>query len=161
MVLIWPDCPWKNWQGTSFSFRKSYIRLLKKIRLSLSPQEIQINFTFFLTASGSGTSSSGFLEFGAAENGPIQANVSRCPNPKLNVCPPPIEEPFLDIVMGNGCVEKSEALAQYLAPVAERNGCHFFDARGCEFNNVDHMHLSRRGHAQLAEKLAALVPTLV
>ena len=63
--------------------------------------------------------------------------------------------------MGNGCVEKSEALAQYLAPVAERNGCHFFDARGCEFNNVDHMHLSRRGHAQLAEKLAALVPTLV
>ena len=79
----------------------------------------------------------------------------------LIVCPPPIEEPFLDIVMGNGCVEKSEALAQYLAPVAERNGCHFFDARGCEFNNVDHMHLSRRGHAQLAEKLAALVPTLV
>ena len=79
----------------------------------------------------------------------------------LIVCPPPIEEPFLDIVMGNGCVKKSEELAQYLAPVAERNGCHFFDAKGCEFNGIDHMHLSRRGHAQLAEKLAALIPTLV
>ena len=79
----------------------------------------------------------------------------------LIVCPPPIEEPFLDIVMGNGCVEKSEQLAQFLAPVAERNGCHFFDARGCEFNDVDHMHLSRKGHAQLAEKLAKLIPTLV
>ena len=55
----------------------------------------------------------------------------------------------------------SEELAQYLAPVAERNGCHFFDAKGCEFNGIDHMHLSRKGHAQLAEKLAKLIPTLV
>ena len=43
----------------------------------------------------------------------------------------------------------------------ERLGCHFLDAAGCEFNRVDFMHLSRRGHAQLAERLAALVPGLM
>ena len=45
--------------------------------------------------------------------------------------------------------------------IAERNNVHFFDAEGCEFNQVDFMHLTRKGHAQLAEKLAELVPTLV
>lgn len=79
----------------------------------------------------------------------------------LVVCPPPIGDGFRDEVMGEGCVEKSRALPAYLKPVAERNGAHFFDARDCEFNPVDHMHLSRKGHAQLAEALAALVPTLI
>lgn len=79
----------------------------------------------------------------------------------LIVCPPPIGDGFFDEVMGEGCVEKSRALPQYYAQVAQRNGVHFFDAKDCEFNRVDHMHLSRRGHAQLAEKLATLVPTLL
>lgn len=35
------------------------------------------------------------------------------------------------------------------------------DAAECEFNQIDHMHLTRKGHAQLADKLAALVPALV
>lgn len=79
----------------------------------------------------------------------------------LVVCPPHIGPDFHDEVMGNGCPEKSAALAPYYAAVAERSGAHFFDAEGCEFNGVDHMHLSRKGHARLAEKLAGLVPGLL
>ncbi|MBR1659197.1 MAG: lipolytic enzyme, G-D-S-L [Oscillospiraceae bacterium] len=79
----------------------------------------------------------------------------------LVVCPPPIGPQFHDEVMGEGCPEKSAALAPYFAAVAQRCGCRFLDAAGCEFNRVDHMHLSRAGHRQLAERLAALVPGLV
>jgi lysophospholipase L1-like esterase len=35
------------------------------------------------------------------------------------------------------------------------------DANGCEFNSIDYMHLTRKGHAQLAERVAALVPQIV
>lgn len=63
--------------------------------------------------------------------------------------------------MGRGCPEKSRELAKYFAPVALAQGCAFLDAEGlAEFNRLDCMHLSRRGHAQLAERLAALVPEL-
>ena len=79
----------------------------------------------------------------------------------LVICPPHIHPEFHDEVMGEGCPEKSAALAPYYAAVADRCGAKFFDAEGCEFNSVDHMHLSRKGHAQLAEKLAALVPELI
>ena len=79
----------------------------------------------------------------------------------LVVCPPPIGPEFHDEVMGNGCPEKSAALAPYLADTARRCGANFFDAAECEFNSVDHMHFSRKGHAQLAEKLAGLVPELL
>ena len=64
--------------------------------------------------------------------------------------------------MGRGCVEKSRELAPYYAAVAQRQGCAFLDAQGqAEFNRLDCMHLSRRGHRQLAEKLAGLVPGLL
>ena len=76
----------------------------------------------------------------------------------LVVCPPPIGDGFHDEVMGKGCVEKSAALPGYLKAVAERNEVHYLDAAGCEFNSLDFMHLSRRGHKQLAELLAAAVP---
>lgn len=79
----------------------------------------------------------------------------------LVVAPPPIGPGFHDEVMGEGCVEKSAGTAAHLAAAAERNGCHFLDAKDCEFNRIDFMHLTRRGHAQLAEKLAAAVPTLL
>lgn len=79
----------------------------------------------------------------------------------LIVSPPPIGPELDDPAMGRGCAEKSAGLAREYAAVAERLGCHFLDAAGCEFNRVDFMHLSRRGHAQLAERLAALVPGLV
>ena len=60
--------------------------------------------------------------------------------------------------MGNGCVEKSMALPEYLKAVAERNNVHYLDAAECEFNSVDFTHLTRRGHKQLAEMLAAAIP---
>ena len=60
--------------------------------------------------------------------------------------------------MGKGAVETSQALAEYYAATAALLGVHFLDAAFCQFNTVDFMHLTRKGHAQLAEKLAQLVP---
>ena len=79
----------------------------------------------------------------------------------LVVAPPPIGAGFHDAVMGDGCVEKSAGVAEQFRVIAERQGVHFLDAEGCEFNQIDFMHLTRHGHAQLAEKLAELVPTLL
>ena len=79
----------------------------------------------------------------------------------LVVAPPRIKEGFHDPVMGEGCVEKSAGVAEQFRVIAERQGVHFLDAEGCEFNQIDFMHLTRHGHAQLAEKLAELVPTLL
>ena len=79
----------------------------------------------------------------------------------LVVAPPRIGDGFHDDVMGNGCVEKSRGVAEQFRIVAERNHVHFLNAADCEFNHVDFMHLTRKGHAQLAEKLAALVPEIV
>ena len=79
----------------------------------------------------------------------------------LVVCPPPLGAGFHDEVMGSGCVEKSIALPPYLEAVSLRNGAAYLNAADCEFNAVDFTHLSRKGHAQLAAKLAALVPTLL
>ena len=79
----------------------------------------------------------------------------------LVVAPPRIGDGFHDDVMGNGCVEKSRGVAEQFRIVAERNHVHFLNAADCEFNHVDFMHLTRKGHAQLAEKLAALIPELL
>ena len=80
----------------------------------------------------------------------------------LVVCPPHIGDELKDPCMGTTCAEKSRELSKYLEPVAIRNGCAYLDAQGiAEFNKVDFMHLSRKGHAQLAKKLAQLVTELV
>lgn len=79
----------------------------------------------------------------------------------LIIAPPPLGKGFSDIVMGQGCVEKSEQLAAYLKPIAAQNNCHFMDANGCEFNEVDYTHLSRKGHQQLADRLLQLIPQLL
>lgn len=79
----------------------------------------------------------------------------------LIVSPPPIGREMNDPAMGTGCAEKSEGLAAAFARTAELTGCHFMDAAGCEFNRIDYMHLTRRGHAQLADRLAGLVPGLM
>ena len=86
--------------------------------------------------------------------------------PNILIVSPPIigEEMHQSSVgdcMGAGCAAKSRALPPYLKATAELTGCHFFDAAQCEFNSVDYMHLTRRGHAQLAEALGTLVPTLL
>ena len=71
----------------------------------------------------------------------------------LVVAPPPIGEGFHDEIMGEGCVEKSRGLAAWYRRIADQEGCCFLDADGCEFNQIDFMHLTRRGHAQLAERI--------
>lgn len=83
----------------------------------------------------------------------------------LVVAPPPIgyamEASPVGGRMGKGCAEKSRELPARLLETARLTGAHFLDAAGCEMNGVDHMHLTRAGHAQLAERLAVLVPQLV
>ena len=82
----------------------------------------------------------------------------------LVVAPPPIGEGMLQspvaATMGEKCVEKSRLLAHYYKEQCALLGCHFMDAAGCEFNQIDYMHLTRKGHAQLAQQLADLVPEL-
>ena len=65
--------------------------------------------------------------------------------------------------MGANCAEKSRELAHYYKEQCDLIGCHFLDAQalGCEFNQVDFMHLTNKGHAPLAKALAELIPSLV
>ena len=79
----------------------------------------------------------------------------------LIVAPPPIGDELNDPCMGISCAAKSRELAYYNEQKAKLLGCHFMDANGCEFIRIDFMHLTRLGHAQLAERLAELVPELV
>ena len=84
----------------------------------------------------------------------------------LLIAPPHILDGLYDGpfggIMGAGCPEKSGSLAKFYRAVAERRGCAFLDAEGiAEFNRTDCMHLTRKGHAALAQTLAKLVPQLV
>ena len=85
----------------------------------------------------------------------------------LVIAPPPIGEGMLEspvaATMGQLCVEKSRQLADSYREQCELLGVSFLDAGelGCEFNSIDFMHLTSRGHKTLAEKLAELVPELV
>ena len=80
----------------------------------------------------------------------------------LVVCPPHIGRELNDPCMGTECAAKSEDLAKYMEPALTARGCAFLDAEGiAEFYKVDYMHLTRKGHADLAAKLASLVPELL
>ena len=85
----------------------------------------------------------------------------------LVIAPPHIGEGMLQsdvaATMGTGCVKKSQELAKYYKEQCDLIGCHFLDARdlGAEFNTVDYMHLTRQGHANLAENLAKKIPELI
>ncbi len=79
----------------------------------------------------------------------------------LIISPAPIGRKMVDEAMGITCAEKSEQLAEKFAAQAKLTGCHFLDAADCPTNTIDYMHLSKAGHALLAEKLAALVPALL
>ena len=65
--------------------------------------------------------------------------------------------------MGIGAVEKSRQVPAEYQRVAAECGVHFLDANqvGCQFNQVDFMHLTRQGHAALATALAERIPTLL
>lgn len=80
----------------------------------------------------------------------------------LVVCPPHILDGLYDdeagLKMGPGCPEKSRALAKYYRKVADSTGCEFMDAEGiAEFNKIDCMHLTSKGHRCLAAALAEKV----
>lgn len=83
----------------------------------------------------------------------------------LIVCPPPIgdemESSPMGGSMGKGCAAKAQALSPVLKATAALTECSFHDAADCELNCIDYMHLSRKGHAQLAESLSILVPKLL
>lgn len=79
----------------------------------------------------------------------------------LIVSPPPIGDGMQDPCMGEHCAEKSRELAYYYQQKAELLRCHFMDAAGCEFNRIDYMHLTCKGHAQLAERLAKAIPEMI
>lgn len=76
----------------------------------------------------------------------------------LLIAPPHIKEgikqhPFWPTT-GEGCIEKSQQLAEYYKQQSEFLGCHFMDAQGLtEFNDTDCMHLTKKGHSMLAEIL--------
>ena len=79
----------------------------------------------------------------------------------LIVAPPPIGDELNDPCMGDHCAEKSRELAHYYKIKADLLGCHFMDANGCEFNRIDYMHLTKKGHAQLAQRFAEIIPQIV
>lgn len=85
----------------------------------------------------------------------------------LVIAPPPIGEGMtaseVGSTMGDQCVQKSQGLAQAYQEQCRLLGCHFLDAGalGCAFNKIDYMHLTRNGHATLANALAELVPHIV
>ncbi|MEG2119449.1 MAG: GDSL-type esterase/lipase family protein [Pseudoflavonifractor sp.] len=86
--------------------------------------------------------------------------------PNILIVAPPVIDPRMETsvvghYMGAGSAAKSRALPPLLSATARQTGCHFLNAGSCQFNQSDYMHLTRRGHAQLAEQLAALVPELV
>ena len=56
--------------------------------------------------------------------------------------------------MGKSCVPKSRGLAKRYDALCRIQNCAFLDAQGlAEFNDYDCMHLTRKGHAQLAQAL--------
>ena len=85
----------------------------------------------------------------------------------LVIAPPPIGQGMLSspvaATMGSLCVEKSRQLADSYREQCALLGVSFLDAGevGCEFNQIDFMHLTSQGHKALAAKLAELVPELV
>lgn len=82
----------------------------------------------------------------------------------LIVCPPPIDKRYEQTdcgqPMGMGCSEKSRELPGYYEKTARLLNVHYLNAADCEFNSVDYMHLTKKGHAQLADKLAGFVAEL-
>ena len=79
----------------------------------------------------------------------------------LVVAPPHIGEGFNDPAMGTSCPVTSATVAQHYKEKCALHGWAFLDAEGvAEFNTVDYMHLSRRGHSQLAHALAPIVRDL-
>lgn len=83
----------------------------------------------------------------------------------LIICPPPIrsEMELSECIhtMGKGCVEKSKELPVYYEKTAKLVSAYYLNAEQCELNIIDGLHLTKRGHAQLAKQLSEMVPGLI
>lgn len=85
----------------------------------------------------------------------------------LIVCPKCIDKEYEDtevaLTMGRGCAEKSAGLPVEYKKIADLMGCAYFDANTVvtENNHIDYMHLTDKGHRQLADALSGIVPKLV
>ncbi len=86
----------------------------------------------------------------------------------LVVAPPPIDKRYekteVHAVMGKGCAEKSEVLAELFHKVAVEQGCGFLDAgtiEGVKMASCDYMHLDRESHRLLAGKLAESISEML
>ena len=75
----------------------------------------------------------------------------------LIVAPVPIEEGVIYPDFNEKSVETTRALAREYAFLAVEKRADFLDAGGCELTSVDHVHLTKRGHRQLAERMEAAV----
>lgn len=64
--------------------------------------------------------------------------------------------------MGRECAEKSAGLASSYLKIATLLGCNYLDANTVvtEQNSIDYMHLTKKGHQELADALTALIPNL-
>ena len=84
----------------------------------------------------------------------------------LVIAPPAIREEMKKHpvygAMGEAAIGKSRDLARQYAFVCLSQRCTFLDANGtCEMNSFDGMHLTRKGHQALAEKLTDVVKAMV
>ena len=75
----------------------------------------------------------------------------------LVVAPVPIEEGVIYEDFNAESVRAARGLAREYAFLAVREGVEFLDAGGCELTSVDHVHLTKKGHRQLAERMEAAV----
>lgn len=85
----------------------------------------------------------------------------------LIIAPPHIREEIYQGVgpgtLGYNCVEKSRDIFKYYKQYCSRPGVSFLDAQalGCEINGIDFVHMTKNGHATLANHLISLVPELL
>ena len=75
----------------------------------------------------------------------------------LIVAPVPIEEGVTYPEFAPDCVETTKALARGYAFLAVAEQVDFLDAGGCELTKADHVHLTAKGHRQLAERMETAV----
>lgn len=71
----------------------------------------------------------------------------------LIVAPVPIEAGETYPEFAPNCVEITKGLAREYAFLAVAEQVNFLDAGGCELTQVDHVHLTAKGHRQLAERM--------
>ncbi len=65
--------------------------------------------------------------------------------------------------MGRGCAEKSQMLAGEYEKIAQLMNCHYLDANEIvsETDDIDYIHLTEKGHRELAAALSELIPKLI